>query len=268
MNPTILKIELVDLQSFASVKDFANRITSTYDRLDAVLLQAGVARPSHAFSPDGWELTLQVNILSTALLSILLLPKLQKTTTSTTGARTHLVIGGSEGYLDVADSWFSAPLLSTSSSIMQHFNDPQNFDYYKHYFLGTWFKMVVLKGLVEDLKKSESNNNKTDPIVLVASPGLCRTNQGRDFSLTLKVANGLFQGVFARTAEQGSRALVSAALLGQEAHGRFWRNDTLDGTDPVMSEEVWEKLWRQTWKEIKGILAEQCPEVKEVIGNV
>lgn len=62
-----------------SVKAFAARCEAELTRLDVVVQNAGVASWRWTTTEDGWENALQVNVLSTGLLSLLLLPLLAKT---------------------------------------------------------------------------------------------------------------------------------------------------------------------------------------------
>jgi hypothetical protein len=112
-----------------------------------------------------------------------------------------------------------------------------------------------------------NNTNQQNPIIVVACPGLCRTNMGKDLGVMIGMVDGLWKKCFARSAEQGSRELVSGTLLGPEAHGRFWSNDVLDERLPSMSTEVWTRAQKQSWSEIKGVLSKQFPKVSEIVGN-
>lgn len=72
-----VKVMHLDMGTFAGVKEFADQISKEEKVIDAVFLNAGVQNmPGYAptISKEGWENSLQVNTLSTALLAILLLP--------------------------------------------------------------------------------------------------------------------------------------------------------------------------------------------------
>jgi NAD(P)-dependent dehydrogenase (short-subunit alcohol dehydrogenase family) len=73
----VIQVWPVDMDSFPSVQAFAERVNTELDRVDVVLLNAGVYGKEFRQSPEGWEGHLQVNVLSTALLACLLLPKLK-----------------------------------------------------------------------------------------------------------------------------------------------------------------------------------------------
>src|SRR2546429_7584403 len=68
------KIEVwpLDLCSYASVLDFATRC-NTLSRLDAVIENAGVSYAEYSLAEDN-ETTVTVNVVSTFLLALLLLP--------------------------------------------------------------------------------------------------------------------------------------------------------------------------------------------------
>jgi NAD(P)-dependent dehydrogenase (short-subunit alcohol dehydrogenase family) len=54
----------IDMSTFASVKAFAEAISKKESRLDVAILNAGMAAPSYKLSPEGYEMSLQVNVLS------------------------------------------------------------------------------------------------------------------------------------------------------------------------------------------------------------
>lgn len=67
----------LDLSSYASVKAFAER-ASNLERLDVVVNNAGILTYDFELAEDN-ESTITVNVVSAALLSLLLLPKLRET---------------------------------------------------------------------------------------------------------------------------------------------------------------------------------------------
>ncbi|GAB0133742.1 hypothetical protein EsDP_00002139 [Epichloe bromicola] len=73
----ILVLEL-DLTSFASVKRAAQRFTTESDRLDILMLNAGIMAAAPAVTEDGYEVQFGTNHMGHALLTKLLLPTLQR----------------------------------------------------------------------------------------------------------------------------------------------------------------------------------------------
>lgn len=72
-------VEQLDLASLASVKAFAQRMTSLYQRLDVLINNAGVMAPPQGHTEDGFEIQLGTNYLGHFALTGHLLPLLWQT---------------------------------------------------------------------------------------------------------------------------------------------------------------------------------------------
>jgi NAD(P)-dependent dehydrogenase (short-subunit alcohol dehydrogenase family) len=83
-----IEIYTLDMDDFSNVKAFAEKINANIPELHAVILNAGVSNRAWSKTHEGWEQTLQVNSISSALLALLLLPKLLSS--SDTMNPTHL----------------------------------------------------------------------------------------------------------------------------------------------------------------------------------
>lgn len=86
----------LDMSRSASVKAFSTRAKSL-ERLDVLIANAGISPTVFELSPDGNEMSAQVNVISTFLLCFLLLPQLQETARRH-NVRTHLEVISSELY--------------------------------------------------------------------------------------------------------------------------------------------------------------------------
>lgn len=73
---TIIEVWQVDLTSYASVREFCVKVDQL-DRLDVMLENAGLAVPKYE-EFEGMESTLTVNVISTFLMALLVLPKLRE----------------------------------------------------------------------------------------------------------------------------------------------------------------------------------------------
>ncbi|RYC61065.1 hypothetical protein CHU98_g5154, partial [Xylaria longipes] len=77
----IIEVWPLDQESYPSILAFASRASTDLERLDLVLLNAGLKLTERHIVPEtGHEAHVQVNHLGTALLSLLLLAPLRKTT--------------------------------------------------------------------------------------------------------------------------------------------------------------------------------------------
>jgi retinol dehydrogenase-12 len=76
-SPDILEVWKVDLESYDSVKEFANR-ANKLERLDVLVCNAGIGTRKFKII-DGIESTIVVNVISTFLMAFMLIPKLEET---------------------------------------------------------------------------------------------------------------------------------------------------------------------------------------------
>lgn len=70
----VVEVRVLDMSTFAGIKDFADRVKSEVKSVDYVLLNAGVLATTFRMGEEGYEESIAVNCLGTALLAILLLP--------------------------------------------------------------------------------------------------------------------------------------------------------------------------------------------------
>jgi retinol dehydrogenase 12 len=89
----VLDVWQLDLSSYDSVKNFAIKVQEL-ERLDVVVENAGIATADYRRFEDN-EATITINVVSTFLLALLILPKLQETATRF-HVQPHLVIVSSE----------------------------------------------------------------------------------------------------------------------------------------------------------------------------
>lgn len=92
--PGTIQVWNLDMASYGSVKAFAARATKELDRIDVLCENAGVAKSKFTLAENS-ETSIVVNVISTFLLLLLLLPKLRETG-STFGALPVATITSSE----------------------------------------------------------------------------------------------------------------------------------------------------------------------------
>ncbi|KAL8727213.1 MAG: hypothetical protein Q9166_006177 [cf. Caloplaca sp. 2 TL-2023] len=208
----------VDLGTFASIQHFVKELDQAADFIDVVLLNAGVGPPSFKKSPEGWEMAVQVNVLSTALMALLLLPKLRATAQARRGGLVHMTFVNSIAHADVKREWFQ------NKTLLEAANDDKSWDAQKSYGMVKLLGMAAMRGVAHAAAKGPHG----DTIVVNACcPSLCKTDLGREWGAAMKVIMMGMQAVFARTAEQGARTLVSSSALDSKATGKFWSHDVL-----------------------------------------
>jgi retinol dehydrogenase-12 len=118
-DPSIIEVWEIDMASFDSVKKFGER-AARLERLDAVIENAGVRMNDFELA-EGTEITMTVNVISTFLLALLVLPKLQDTA-KIFGVTPHLTFVGSALY---SLAKFPEPL---PEDLWQWYSEKENFN--------------------------------------------------------------------------------------------------------------------------------------------
>ncbi|KAI1469245.1 putative short-chain dehydrogenase/reductase family protein [Daldinia caldariorum] len=234
----------VDLADFQSVKDFAKKATESLDRIDGLIENASIALDRISIA-EGYETTITINVLSTFLMAVLLLPKLSDTAKQF-GTTSHLSI-----VVSAAGFAFKEPFDKVKDDFLRKMNSPTNANMGSRYpvskliqiFAGRHFaKLVPIE--------------RTGVAVNFVNPGLCKTGlsrHGRFLNRLPIVGMGLVLG---RTPEMGSRTLLHGAVAGKESHGCYLsvceiREHQLPSW---VSDEEGQKQGKIIWDEIANVL--------------
>lgn len=212
----VVKVWQVDMSRFDSVKAFADRVDAEVERVDVLELNAGVLDKEYRVSPEGWEQTLQVNVLSTALLALLLLPKLRSS--KTTGGPPHLAIVSSGTHTRVGEEPFK-----TDGNLLEWLSRPDDYGGQKQYSVSK----LLVEWMTKEMAAMVTAPSGDVPVIINSlCPGLCHSELGRSWNSWPEwMAIKIFFGLFSRSSEQGSRTLVTGTTQGVEAHGKWWKDD-------------------------------------------
>ncbi|KAJ3570468.1 hypothetical protein NP233_g4386 [Leucocoprinus birnbaumii] len=198
-----LKAELwmVDLAEFESVKAFADKALTSLERLDIVVMNAGISTTDYQTTRDGWELTLQTNDLSLSLLSLLLLPRMIETVERFKVTPRIVFVSSDLHYLSkLKDSIFESPNAFALMS-QKDFCCPKVMStrYLDSKLLNVYFTRALDRHLKE-----------RSVVVSALKPGFCYSELRREETSSLGMS--LFERAFAQTAEEGSRQLIWASV--------------------------------------------------------
>lgn len=217
----VCKVLQLDLDSFESIRQMVIRLQK--GRLDVALLNAGVIQPGYHVSKEGWEETLQVNVLGTALLALLLLPMLQAKTTEPLDRPRHLCFVSSGNFASAA----LPPHALESSNLLQFYNQEEHFGGPEPQYNISKIFLMYVAGKIAALVDNDADGYPS-LVVNSVNPGAASTNLGRNITgIFLRIVVYVYLNLLARTAEEGSRSLVSACLLGSESHAQLWQDDTI-----------------------------------------
>ena len=252
------KIEVwcLDLKDYGSVRGFVKRVDEELERLDVVVLNAGIYMREFERSGHGWEKTLQVNVLSTALLGILLVPIMEEKRKRWRVKNAYANGLDDVDYIPVLEIVSSATYeratMSPSrqaSEILSSLNNEETYSPRTQYATSKLLLMFVMQELAScttfplptpspaPARLSSTSTTalystiQPDPSILVfsVSPGFCSTSLFRAHnSLLARLLRPIVSALFLRTAEQGARSLVSGAALPMSGNGssRMIRTDT------------------------------------------
>ncbi|KAJ3036345.1 hypothetical protein HDV00_002818 [Rhizophlyctis rosea] len=220
---TKIEFRELELSSFANVKKFAADYVKEGLPLDVLVENAGVAPPDYKPTPDGFDATAQVNVLSTFLLFFLLLPVLRKTAQSSP-TPPRVIIVSSEVHAFVPNP--------TQSQLSIHaFSKPKMKT--GRYETSKLLEVLTVRHIASLLAKSK---NPLDKKIIIHSlnPGFCESDLSRDLN---SLAFWVMKKLIARTAEQGSRNYVWAAL--DQESGDLGRNGKYVSAMAFGSDSEW-----------------------------
>ncbi|KAJ8122989.1 hypothetical protein ONZ43_g952 [Nemania bipapillata] len=206
-----IEVWLLDMASYESVRKFAQRVDSQLERIDFVLLNAGLIRLQFTTVPStGHEEGLQVNYLSTMLLTILLLPTLKAKGPPRGQEPAHLTIVSAA--LTLAAKFPNRD----ANPLLPSFDDAKTFDAQEHYHSNKLLAHMFLWKLVDYVSAE-------DVVVNLADPAWCKgTELARDAPGAIKVAGKVFGALTGRTQRVGASCFVDALVnKGKESHGCF-----------------------------------------------
>jgi retinol dehydrogenase-12 len=242
----VLQVWELDLSSYASVKAFAKRC-DTLPRLDVCVENAGIASGKFTRA-EGHEAHITVNVISTFMLALLLLPTMRKSA-ARTGTRPFLTIVTSEVH-----HWTTLPQRQ-SPNIFDALDDETAADMADRYNVSKLLEILALRHLTRCLIEDRF---KYPVVINCVTPGLCKSELVKDMGM----APIVFKKLFGRTVEVGSRTLVTAAgLVGEKSTGEYIADDKVSDPSLLVRSEEGKELAERVWNELAVILEEACPGV-------
>ncbi|KAK3370059.1 putative short-chain dehydrogenase [Podospora didyma] len=240
--PNTLQVWQLDMASYSSVCQFAARVRSELDRVDIALLNAGLAPARHAVA-EGNEVLFTVNCISTVLLAVQLVPKLQATA-ARFSVRPVMCLTSSVAHTFTPFAEKSAPEGQIFAALNKRAATDGSYGAREDlYSISKLLPILAVRAMAEKCSASKA------PITInLADPGLCWSGLARDFSGG--VGNWLFMTVVARSTEVGSRTLVHAAAQGPESHGCYLSGCQIEEPSPVITGPGGKELQERVWKEL------------------
>ncbi|GMS78785.1 hypothetical protein PENTCL1PPCAC_960, partial [Pristionchus entomophagus] len=235
-----------DLASLASVRAAAEQLITKHQKLDVLILNAGLFMPQQSATADGLELIFGVNHVGHFHLTTLLLPILERS------APSRIVVVSSEGHAQSGVSYycFSSRNICTPKEKQE-----------KGLRLKRRFVLYCLSKLCNLLFALQLPRNlkEKDVDVYVLHPGsMIGTNIGSSLGIWGTIAN-ILAFPFNKSISQGASTSVYCAVHPEtkEISGKYWEWcwDDEKRLDRAFSgdSELQEELWSRTEKIIQEI---------------
>ncbi|KAJ5115370.1 hypothetical protein NUU61_001129 [Penicillium alfredii] len=238
----------VDLASYQSVLAFGDRIAQL-PRLDVAILNAALATETFQTAEDH-ERTITVNVISTLLLGLLLLPKLQATRREVPSTHPRLSFVVSEVH-----AWVKLPEWRADKP-MQKLSDPSHAKMTERYPVSKLLEVLLVQELAGRVRGSEV-------IINMINPGFCHSQLTREAGWTMWA----MKLVLARSTELGSRTLVAGGAAGLESHGSYMTDGHVENTalSPFVRSDEGRQAREKLWLELSPILESVRPGIMQTV---
>ncbi|KAF4630073.1 hypothetical protein G7Y89_g8069 [Cudoniella acicularis] len=240
----VLEVWKLDLTSYASVLSFAARLENE-PRVDAVVANASIATQKFEMAEDN-ESTITVNVISTLLLVLLVLP-IMRASAERWNIHPAITVVSSGIH-----SWIKFPEWE-APNCLEALNNPKAANMNDRYAASKLLQVFAVDEIASKM------GGKSKVVLNIISPGLVKTALGRNATGFTKFSLALMKFLMARTPEMGSRTLVHAATAGPESHGKYFtdcditldsRSDFVKSADGLKAQQ---KIWDEIAKKLEAI---------------
>ena len=245
----------LDLSSFQSVCSFADRCKEL-PRIDGVLCNAGVDLKVKSIT-EGNETTFTVNVISTFLLAVMLLPKLRESATRH-NINPHLSIVGSVVHA-FAQTKAISRAAAKGDSIFATVNDESKSPMSDQYNLSKLLVMLCVRELAARVEAATKNSGEPFVTVNCTAPGWCKTELFRHESKDWGKGVQLAYKHVARSSEEGSRALVhgvsadwaeNGSAKATKTHGQYLSECQVKCASGFVRSQAGMQVQKVVWSEL------------------
>jgi retinol dehydrogenase-12 len=244
---TKLEVWTVDLSSYDSLLAFGARARSL-SRLDGFIANAGLEPQTFGCS-EGVEMTLLVNVVSTVLCSMAVLPVL-RSTARLYGTATLEIVGSMQHFFANPGQITCIP---EGNDIIDHLSDPSKREDQMN------GRYALSKLLLHLAVHRLSQRSGKGVILNIVNPGWCGTELSRE-----KPMEGIQAFMFrriGRTSEQGARTLVHGIASGGETHDRYLSECVVKPESVWMRSDEGTGMADRVWKELMSRYRKIAPDV-------
>lgn len=233
-----IKLLELDLTSFESVKKAVKIFYSESDRLDILMLNAGIMATPPGLTTDGYEIQFGTNHMGHALLTKLLLPVLDKTAKSSGNADVRIVSLSSQGHEYAPKGGIQFDTLKTPADGLGAFG---------RYGQSKLANILWARQLA-----------KVYPQFTIAAihPGVVRTNLSAGatgFPFVLRMLGGIGNR-FLTPVDEGAKNQLWASVSKDVKSGEYYKPVGVGGSVSAYGkdDDLASSLWDWTEKELEG----------------
>lgn len=146
----------VDFSTFAGTFRFAKELGRRVPVLHVALLNVGVCMPDFRTGPDGYEISLQVTVLSTVILALQTLPMLRQAPAADDSFTPHLCLTNGRAFLGLVE--YDMP---TDQTLIERINVPFQFVGRRQYDFVNLASFFAMLGLAERSKAEEGAKRRS-----------------------------------------------------------------------------------------------------------
>ena len=197
--------------------------------------------------------SITINVVSTFLLALLLLPKLRASAAQFhTVPRISVVSSSVHNFVDLGQA-------KASPKIFDALNDKKG----EAARMSTRYFDTKLLEILYGRALASALSDSTKPLIVLnmMNPGLCASDLFPDPSAAFK----LQMKVMARSAEEGSRALVDAIRRGKESHGQYLSDCKIARVSDFVLSKKGAVTQSKVWEELNSKLVAIQPGILENI---
>jgi NAD(P)-dependent dehydrogenase (short-subunit alcohol dehydrogenase family) len=235
--PANIKVLELDLSSLDSVRKAAAKFTAEEERLDILMLNAGIMAAPPGMTGDGYEVQFGTNYVGHALLAKLLLPVLERTA-STPAADVRIIMLTSAGHNLCPTGGIDFDSLKTDG-------EPQG--PYGRYGQSKLAQILWVRKMAK--LYPEFTMSAIHPGVVSTNLTAGATGSSWPVQMLLKVAKGVTTGV-----EKGARNQLWASVSKDVVSGEYYEPVGVGGavSNHGKDDALAEKLWEWTEGELKS----------------
>ncbi|UPK92103.1 hypothetical protein LCI18_003038 [Fusarium solani-melongenae] len=254
--PNILVWE-ADLMSFAGCQELGKK-AQELEHLDHVLMTAGILAFNRRESPEGWETSIQVNFLSGALVSLLLLPLLKSSPSNPNPPVLTFVTT-----FGIYPSSFTMGVPKKGSYLKKLSNNKEGMEQAHQYGRSKGLLLYFARELAARVATPAAKEMGVSKVTInSADPGsawtpLTNPNQA-------KLIPRLIMNFGAREPEICATALVNGVSVSEKDHGNIMQDFDTAPYPPFMNRKSGRIAQQRVWDETRAELEGKVPEVKAI----